>query len=283
MARTLSMSSVALVAFLGLGAQGALAADFAYKASPQPAMTGTTEDWYLTIGASAKVVPDYPGSDDYGFAPGFIFRISKASGLNVFRSVDDNPSIALFDTGRFRIGAVGRLDWGRDEDDSDRLRGLGDVDMSVELGGFAEWYAMDWLRLRGELRYGFGGFSGLMGDLAADVIVPYESWRFAVGPRLKFASSGYMQEYFGVTPWQSFSATYLLNPLPIYNAGGGVQSWGATAQLTKNFGNGYEAGVFASYNRLVGDAADSPLTDSANQFTAGMSLSYTFNMGKAWW
>ncbi|MGU3493160.1 MipA/OmpV family protein [Xanthobacteraceae bacterium A53D] len=282
MARTLTVSSAALAAALLFGSQTAGAADF-YKTSPQPAMTGAQEDWYLTIGASARMAPEYPGADDYGFRPGFIFRISKASSLNSFRSVDDNPSIALYDTGRFRIGAVGRLDWGRDQDDSDRLRGMGDVDFSVEAGGFAEWYAMDWLRLRGELRYGFGGYSGLMGDLAADVIVPYESWRFAFGPRMKIAGSGYTQAYFGVTPLQAFSANYLFNPLPVYNAGGGVLSYGVTAQLTKNFNNGFEAGVFGTYNRLVGDAADSPLTQSENQFLAGVSLSYTFNMGKAWW
>ncbi len=58
---------------------------------------------------------------------------------------------------------------------------------------------------------------------------------------------------------------------------------GATAQLTKNFGNGFEAGVYGSYYRLVGDASDSPLTPVSNQFIAGVSLSYTFNMGKSWW
>ncbi len=92
-------------------------------------------------------------------------------------------SIAFFDTGRFRHRCGGQAGLGRDQDDNAKLRGLGDVGTSVELGGFAEWYAFDWLRLRGELRYGFGGYEGLMGDLAADFIIPYQSWRFAVGPR----------------------------------------------------------------------------------------------------
>ncbi|WP_029005203.1 MipA/OmpV family protein [Azorhizobium doebereinerae] len=281
MSRALS-TSTALVALVLLGAQGAQAADYPTK-PVAPAMAGTQEDWYLTIGGSARAVPEYPGSDDYGFSPKLIFGISKASSLYAFRSVDDNPSIALFDTGRFRIGAVGKLDWGRDEDDNAKLNGLGNVDTSIEVGGFAEWYPVDWLRLRGELRYGFGGFEGIMGDLAADVIIPYQSWRLAVGPRVSFAGSGYMQAYYGVTPFQAVSANFVGNPLPVYQAGGGLNAWGATAQLTKNFGNGFEAGVYGSYYRLVGDAADSPLTQSANQFIGGVSLSYTFNMGKSWW
>lgn len=276
------LSSAALAALLSLGALQAHATDYP-TAPPMPAPPGTQEDWYLTIGGSIRAVPEYPGSDDYTASPKLIFNISKASSLNAFRSVDDNPSIAFFDTGRFRIGAVGKLDLGRDQDDNAKLRGLGDVGTSVELGGFAEWYAFDWLRLRGELRYGFGGYEGLMGDLAADFIIPYQSWRFAVGPRLSFASSGYMQAYYGVTPLQAVSARFVGNPLPVYSAGGGLDAWGATAQLTKNFGNGFEAGVYGSYYRLVGDASDSPLTQSSNQFIAGVSLSYTFNMGKSWW
>ncbi len=277
------LRSAACSAFILLGAQSlARAAD--YPTAPvASAPFGKQEDWYLTIGGAARAVPEYPGSSDYTFSPKLILGLSKASSLNSFRSVDDNPSIALYDTGRFRIGAVGKLDWGRDEDDSSRLNGLGNVDTSFEAGAFTEWYPMDWLRLRGELRYGMGGFSGLMGDLAADVIIPYQSWRLAVGPRMSFAGSGYMEAYYGVTPLQSLSSRLVGAALPVYQAGGGIESYGATAQLTKNFGNGFEAGVFGTYTRLVGDAADSPITQDANQFIAGVSLSYTFNIGKSWW
>lgn len=242
------------------------------------------EDWYVTIGAVGRLEPNYPGDNSYTVRPGLIFSIDKASDVGKFSSVDDNPSIALIDTGVFSAGPVGRLDWGRSEGDSDRLRGLGKVSMSAELGGFAQWYVTDWLRVRGELRYGMGGFEGLMGDLAADVIVPFgERWRFAVGPRLSYASSGYLDAYYGVTPIQSATATLLLNPLPTYTPEGGIDSYGATAQLTKNFGNGIEAGVYGTYRRLAGDAAASPITVDKNQYEAGVSLSYAFNIGKAWW
>lgn len=122
------------------------AADMFSPPPPTPVPPSANEDWYLTIGVSGAAEPSYPGADNYAFRPGLIFSIRKASQLNVFRSIDDNPSFALFDTGNFRIGVVGRLDWGRDADDSYRLTGLGDVDMSVEAGGFAEWYITDWLR-----------------------------------------------------------------------------------------------------------------------------------------
>ncbi|WP_454917195.1 MipA/OmpV family protein [Xanthobacter sediminis] len=241
------------------------------------------EEWYLTIGASGVLEPEYPGADSYTVRPSLIFSIDKASDLNTFRSVDDNPSIAFLDTGTFRLGAVGKLDWGRDEDDSDRLRGLGDVGISVEGGAFAEWYALSWLRLRAELRYGAGGFSGIAGDFAADVIYTMDRWRFAVGPRLSYAGSGYTESYFGITPLQSITATLLGNPMPVYNAGGGFDEVGVTGQLTYNFRNGFEAGVYGGYGYLLGDAASSPLTSDRNQFRTGVSLSYTFSIGPAWW
>ncbi|MEP9366902.1 MipA/OmpV family protein [Xanthobacter sp. VNH20] len=261
----------------------AAAADVAPVTTIFDAASQPKEDWYVTIGGSGNIVPQYPGSETYELRPGFIFSLEKASELNTFHSIDDNPSIAFLDTGRFRIGAVGRIDWGRDEDNSDRLTGLGNLDPSLEVGGYSEWYPVDWLRLRGELRYGFGGYEGWVGDLGADVIIPYESWRFAIGPRLAFGSSAYQNAYFGVTPFQSLSANFLGNPTPVYQASSGLYSWGATAQLTKNFGKGFTAGVFGTYGRLVGDAADSPLTQSSNQFMAGVSLAYTFNIGKTWW
>ncbi|MFG1479394.1 MipA/OmpV family protein [Xanthobacter sp. V4C-4] len=266
---------------LALGAAGsAVAADVSYGAAPAKP---PVEDWYLTIGASGRVEPDYPGAGSYTIRPGFLFSIDKASQLNVFRSVDDNPSISLLNFGAFSLGATGKLAWGRDEDASDRLRGLGDIGMGVELGGFAEWYAFDWLRLRAELRYGIGGFEGLVGDLGADAIYTLDRWRFAVGPRLSYAGSGYMNTYFGITPQQSATATLLGNPLPVYRASGGFDLVGVTGQLTYNFRNGFEAGVYGAYGYLLQDAGSSPLTSDQNQFTAGLSLSYTFNIGKGWW
>jgi len=259
------------------------AADLSKAPAPAPAPAATTEDWYVTIGVSGRIEPDYPGADSYTLRPGAVLSIGKASDLNVFHSVDDNPSIALFDTGNFRVGAVGRLDWGRDEDDSDRLTGLGDVGMGVEVGGFAELYALDWLRVRAELRYGVGGFEGIVGDLGADAIYTMDRWRFAVGPRLSYAGSGYMSTYFGITPAQSLNATALGNPLPVFNARSGFDLVGVTAQMSYTYRNGFEAGVYAGYGYLLGDAASSPLTSDPNQFTAGVTLSYSFSIGKAWW
>ncbi len=275
-----STGRVALVA-LGLSFGLGTAAQAADATIGQK--SATVEDWYVTIGARGVMQPSYPGSDTYDVRPGLIFSIARASQRNVFRSVDDNPSIALWNGKIFRAGVVGRLDWGRSESDSDRLRGMGDIDYSIEAGGFAEVYPLEWLRVRAELRYGMGGFEGVRGDLRADAIFRDGPWRFAVGPRLSYAGSDYMQTYFGVSRDQSLMTALLLNPLPTYQARSGFDKVGATAQVNYTFDNGFEAGVFGTYGYLLGDAGNSPLVEDKSQFTAGVSLSYTFNMGPGWW
>lgn len=248
-----------------------------------PAPPPVQEDWYVTIGASGTMQAKYPGSDDYTIRPGLILSIGKESSLNTFSSVDDSPSFSIINLPSFRAGPAGRLNWGRDESDSDRLRGLGDVDLAAEVGGFAEWYVVEWLRLRGELRYGFGGYEAVMGNLSADAVFTNGPWQYAIGPRLSYGGNDYMQAFYGVTPFQARMAARWWNPLPVFNASGGFDSAGVLAQVTYKFGNGITAGAFGSYSRLLGDAASSPLTDDKNQWTAGLSLSYTFNIGTAWW
>ena len=56
-----------------------------------------------------------------------------------------------------------------------------------------------------------------------------------------------------------------------------------TAQVTKQLGNGFTAGMYGTYLNLLGGAADSPLTQNTNQFEAGVSLTYSFNVGKGFW
>ncbi|MGE4371768.1 MAG: MipA/OmpV family protein [Xanthobacter sp.] len=263
-------------AFLATGA--AQAADYTFGTQ-----NAVKEDWYVTIGGRASASPSYPGADDYSFRPSLIFSIARASERNVFHSVDDTPSIALINRNGFRAGVAGTIDWGRSESNGDRLRGLGTIDYSLLAGGFAEWFPVEWLRLRAELLYGMGGFSGVRGDLRADFIYNQGRWHFAAGPRLSYAGSDYMQTYYGVTASQAALATFLFNPMRPYQASSGFDEVGATAQLSYNFDNGITAGVYGAYSYLIGDAADSPLVDDKNQFTTGVTLSYTFNMGPGLW
>jgi outer membrane protein len=242
-------------------------------------------EWTITVGGYVMAQPDYMGSDDYEAAFRPIISISRADKLSRWRSFNDNPSIALYDTGKVEAGITGKVDWKRDAGDSDDLRGLDDVDYAYEIGGYAQWYPVDWLRLRADLRYGFGGFEGAVADFAIDAIYFTDFWggmAISAGPRMTLASSGYIDAYYGITPEESASAIALGNNLGTYEAGGGLYSVGFGGQILKRFTPAILGSVFAEYKYLADDAADSPLVvqnGDRNQFQAGVSLSYTFFLG----
>ncbi len=81
---------------------------------------------------------------------------------------------------------------------------------------------MPWLRVRGEIRQGIGGETGVSGDLFADVVVPLGQWRLSGGPRLSLQSTAAVSPYFSITAAQSGASG-----LPVYNATGVFYSYGA--------------------------------------------------------
>ena len=73
--------------------------------------------------------------------------------------------------------------------------------------------------------------------------------------------------------------------LPVYNATGGLYSYGAGTQLEYFFNPTWSAHAFAEYERLTDSVADSPLVTqrgSPNQFTFGLGATYSFSMAP-WW
>ncbi|GLK71054.1 MipA/OmpV family protein [Ancylobacter dichloromethanicus] len=285
--RSVGFAGVMVVAgTIGLSGSLAQAADMAYKGDPTYAKAEATDrQWTLTVGGYVMAQPVWAGSDDYEFGFKPIISITRADQLSRFNSFNDNPSLALWDTGTFEAGIVGKIDWKRDSSSSNALRGMSDIDYAVEVGGYAQWFPVDWLRLRGELRYGFGGFDGVVADLAVDAIhFSPELWgvTLSAGPRMTLASSGYIDTYYGITPGEAAFAQALGNPLTPYQAGGGIYSVGFGGQVVKRFTENITGSVFAEYKYLMDDAADSPLVvqnGDRNQFQTGVSLSYTFFLG----
>ena len=175
-------------------------------------------DWKLVVGATGMVAPDFDGAKDLMFSVSPIISLGKAGPEARFTSRDDNISISLFDNGAIRAGLNGKILFARDEDDSDALRGLDPVRWGGELGGFAEFYPTDWLRVRGEVRQGIRTHDGVVAELRADAfhdVTP--AIRISGGPRLMVASADYFDTYYGVTPSESVASG-----LAEYDPGGGV-------------------------------------------------------------
>jgi MipA family protein len=242
-----------------------------------PFLPSPSGDWTLTIGAGGKMQPDYVGAKHSMFSPVPIFSVHRAGSAEKFRGPRDGASIALFDYGGFRAGPVGKIVSSRKASRYTELTGLGDVGIALEIGGFVEYFPVDWFRTRVEVRQGFGGHHGVVADFSGDFIVPLsQQWTVSGGPRFTLEDAKATSPYFGVSLAQS-----LASGLPIYNAKGGAHSAGAGAQVRYQYNPQWEIHSYVEYERLLGNAASSPvvtLRGSPNQVTVGIGASYSFDV-----
>src|SRR3954469_11814253 len=128
--------------------------------SPTPAA-----DWTVTIGGEAKLEPVFQGSKRDILMPYPILAVRRFGTPEPFRGPRDGVGIGLFGDNAFQVGPVGQLRMPRRQDLDSGLRGLGEVRWALELGVFAEYWMIPWLRTRVELRHGFNGHHGIVSDL----------------------------------------------------------------------------------------------------------------------
>lgn len=272
----------ALLAALGLAAAAldpaAAQTAFTLPAPPfdLPVLPSLSGNWTATVGIGGEYRPDFQGSKNWMLIPIPIIAVRRAGSTGGFRGPRDGASIALIDFGDLRVGPAAKFVAARNSKDHSELSGLGDVKAAFELGGFVEYYAVDWLRLRGELRQGIGGHQGAVADVSADFIVPLiDRLTISAGPRFTWKSTKAVAPYFGVDAVHS-----LTSGLPVFEAKGGANSVGFGSQVTYRINPQWEVRAYVEYEKLLGAAADSPLVTrrgSSNQTTVGLGASYSFD------
>lgn len=253
----------------------AVLAVFGSTAPVSAAESWLSGDWYLTIGATGMIAPDFEGSKKYLFSATPIISLGKAGNPVRFSSRNDNISLALVDQGDLRVGLNGKFLWKRDNDE-DAIRGLDPVRWGGEIGGFFEFYPLDWMRMRTEVRHGVRAHKGVVADIAVDAfhdVTP--EIRLSGGPRVSFASAKYFDAYYGVN-----AAEAVRSGLSEYDPGSGIRSMGVGGAITWKVSDPVTTSLFGEYSRLMGPAADSSIVrerGTRNQFTFGASASYRFD------
>jgi MipA family protein len=241
----------------------------------------SASDWKFEVGAATVYSPNYVGDDDYLLKA--LPYLSAEYKDKFFANPIEGIGYNIINENGWRVGPIVKLAWEREQDgdssfaiggdDTRDLIGLGDVDTTVELGAFAE-YTQSNLRYAVELRQGVNGHEGLIGEASISYFDRLSDIFFTVGPRVRFGSADYLNAYWGINASQSASSG-----LSSYDASGGLISYGIGAFASKPLSDTLSLGVFASYDRLSPEVADSPLVrerGSANQFMAGASLTYEF-------
>jgi len=231
----------------------------------------------VRVGLGAQLGPKYVGADSSEVSPLFHVNIARGSDPFRFGAPDDSFGIALVSNDRFRFGAAANIEGSRK--DSEVGAPVGKVKTSLEAGAFAEYLPSNSIRLRAELLKGITGHKGIVGAVGVDQI-----WRdgdkyvFSIGPRVMFSDARYQRAYFGVTPAASFASG-----LPVYRPSGGVHALALTSGMSYQFDDRWGLFGFARYERLVGDAAKSPIVrqfGSRNQLSGGIGLNYTFTTAR---
>ncbi len=273
-AATLAAFSATVAVFDRASAQTA----FTLPAPPfeLPLLPPVSGNWTVMIGAEGRYKPAFEGANHSLFSPIPIFSIRRAGSVDQFRSPRDNASIALIDFGDLRAGPAGKFVSSRKASSYSELNGLGDVKAAFELGGFIEYFPVDWFRMRNETRGGFGGHQGVVSDFSADFIVPVtRAITVSAGPRFTWESTKAVSPYFNIDAVQAMATG-----LPAFEAKGGAHTAGAGVQVKYRINPQWEVHSYVEYDRLLGDAAKSPLVaarGSVNQTTVGIGASYSFD------
>lgn len=242
---------------------------------PTAARAQDAGDYRVRVGLGAQVRPDFIGGDGTDVAPLWDVDIARGTNEFKFEAPGDSFGIPVVSKNGFSFGPAANVEGSRKN--SDVGAPVGKVKTTFEAGGFAQAFVTKSVRLRGELLKGIGGHKGLVGSLSADHV-----WRdgdryvVSIGPRVRFSDSRYQRGYFGVTP-----AAALASGLPTYRPGGGVHAVGVGSGLSYQFNSRWGMFGYAAYDRLVGDAAKSPIIrrfGSRNQPSGGLGLSYTFTV-----
>ena len=236
----------------------------------------------VRVGIGPGVYSAFEGSDDYKIRPIPVISLRYRGLIEVDnneikvvafkRLFDQDASVA---GGHFRTGPLVSLNFGRGERDSADLLGLGSVGTSLELGAFVS-YAMKDTRVRVRARHDVvAGHNGatVIADLTQTF---FRSGRFGASGSVAgvWASANYMKAFFGVSATQA-----LASGLPAYRPGSSFKN--VSAGLNGSYTISDQWAVFGNvtYERLVSDAADSPLVrlrGSPDQVSFSTFIVFTF-------
>lgn len=244
---------------------------FPAVAAEDPAPAGPTsfwDRWEFVLGGGAALVPEYEGSDDMKVQP---LPIVSATYDDWLQIATDGATADVYRSGPFTFSATLGYEGGRDDDDDKALHGLGDVDFGVTTGArAAAEFGPATVSL--EVEKTLGGSDGLRGIAGVELgqaVTP--RLRLGVGASVTLADDNRMQSYFGVDRKQAQRSGYRR-----YDADAGPERVDLEASALLNLDDSWFLKGQAGLGLLVGDAADSPITQRKAQPSGYMALGFRF-------
>ena len=234
-----------------------------YNLGPRPAETA------IRVGAVVISGQRYQGASEQKVSavPGVFIHASNG----LFADPLNGVGYSFEPIGNLQYGLRVNLETGRSVETT--LPGFEKINARANPGAFANYTVNDNLTLRSALRLGMGdGADGSLLHLGGSYKVLQAGFLgVSLNASLKFADSNYMQSYFGVSAAQSAASG-----LKSYQPSAGIAA--AKVGLTAGTPLSRQIFVFAnlSVQRLMGDAANSPIVSKKTQPTAFIGGVYTF-------
>lgn len=240
-------------------------------AAGQATASADRPDWQVSIGPGLNLSPVYPGArrtlvyavpyQDIDYRGRFF-----SNGFDVLGVYARNDAT-------WQIGADLQYDptWRHRSDDA-RLSGLKDIDATARARVFAQaTYAF--LTLSVDAAQDVAGQrQGLVADADLYASVPLgKKALLSFGTGLTWADRRYMRTFFGILPAQAAQSAF-----PVYALGGGLRDRHASAIATYTLSDRWQALCSATWARLHGEAADSPIVERRGQLDVSAALKYRF-------
>lgn len=227
--------------------------------------------WNQQVTVGGGVAPRYSGSEDYQVVPMLSYEATSpggwflgTGGIGWGTSIDGRATL------RGYVSASGSR---RDKDafleGSDHLRGMGRI-RSRAMVGVAAAYVVGSSVLSSTLQYtprdsgrGDNGLATTQVLLAAEVpLFPMAGGQLSVTASAEYGNQGYVQTWYGVSAAQATSSGFRrFSPKAGFTSAGLGLTW---RHVISDRSDWY---ISAEGARLLGDAADSPVVQTATQFT----------------
>ncbi len=238
-------------------------------ARQEPSLLGS--DWEVTLGAGVGFGPEYMGADDFevtGFPIVSILWRDRAF-LNYKRGL----GYAFKPFGGFATGPM--VNYALDQDAEGDISALDDVEGGFTAGWFLD-YAIDPVTLTLDAVQGVSGDNdGLLLTFGADYPIELSpSWRLGIRPSVSYATEGYMDAFFGVSP-----AEAARSPFALYTPDGGFRDVSVALRAIYAWDRNWRLVGLLRLGYLLGEAADSPIVEVAGdafQISTGLGVAYRF-------
>lgn len=230
----------------------------------------------LTLAGGVAYGPDYEGSDDYELSLVPYIELSALDGLASISLDGAQAYLPLSDDVAIGVGLS--YDGGRDEDDNDDLDGLGDIDDSV-IGSISAIAALGEAQIGLIFSHSLGGdVEGYTIDLTLghEVEVIEDRFEVELEAGVTWTSKDHLDTYFGIDAGQAGASGLDETDVEAGFKSAGVEITG-NYYLTDWLG----LGLGVEYQRLLDDAADSPIVadeGSPHQFSALAYVAVEFGL-----